>query len=170
MEISNVTYFPRHTKITLRFRHQLYSAQVPGLAASLLEMLPCLREHICHNRHGREFVDELADTELGHVFEHVMLAVLHKRGICTRGQTTWDWQRDPIGLFHVTIATGKKLIIKESLLIAQTIMTNALVQPILAVTLPTGLLEQPVASKPLPVSLQAGSQKATELLFTPVEA
>ena len=125
MEISSVTFFPRHTRITMRFRHHLYSSQVPNLATALLTMLPSLRKHLCSNRSGLRFEEELTDTELGHVFEHVILAILARRGVCTGGHTTWNWQRDPIGTYHVTIGTGKKLLVKEGLLIAQAILTNA---------------------------------------------
>lgn len=136
MEICSVTFFPRHSRITMRFRHHLYSSHVPGLAHHLLSMLPSLREHDCINRRNLSFEEELNETELGHVFEHVVLAVLALRGIRTRGQTTWNWQRDPIGTYHITIGTGKKLLLKESLLVTQAILTNALLGPVLRMRLP----------------------------------
>ena len=137
MEISTVAFFPRHSRLTVRFRHQLYSSQIPELAGKLLVTLPSLREHLCTNRSGLPFTDELQDTELGHVFEHVMLAVLHQRGLAARGQTTWNWNRDPIGTYHVTISTGKRLLVKESMLIAQAILTNALLGPAIRFHLPS---------------------------------
>lgn len=137
MEISSVTFFPRHTRITVRFRHHLYSSHLPGLANHLLAMLPSLREHFCMNRRGLSFEEELKETEMGHVFEHVILGVLALRGVATRGQTTWNWQRDPIGMFQVTIGTGKKLLVKEALVVAQAILTNAIHGPVLRFRLPT---------------------------------
>lgn len=131
MEITQLTFFPRHTRITVRFRNHLYSSQVAGLTDGLLAVLPHLAEHRCHNRHDLPFAEELNDSELGHVFEHVVLALLTRHGIFTRGQTTWNWQRDPIGTYHVTVATGKRLAVKECLLTAQAILTNLLVGPIL---------------------------------------
>ncbi|MDP4000254.1 MAG: hypothetical protein Q8Q11_02375 [bacterium] len=149
MEISAITFFPRHTRITVRFRHSLYSSQVERLRNHLLDMLPSLREHICYNRSGLPFVEELENTELGHVFEHVVLAILERRGLCASGQTTWNWHRDPIGTYHVTIATGKKHLVKESILIAQTVLTNLMVGPILAIRLPEG--QTVPRGRPLPV-------------------
>lgn len=99
-------------------------------------MLPALADHICHNRKGLPFREEMQDTELGHVFEHVILAILGQRGIYTKGQTTWNWDRDPIGMYRVTINTGRKYAVKESILIAQAIMTNALVGPVVKVSTP----------------------------------
>jgi hypothetical protein len=136
MEVTKLVFFPRHTRITVRFRHHLYSSQLPGLSDSLLGILPSLKAHLCHNRSGLPFVEEVADTELGHVFEHVVLAVLAQRGICTRGQTTWNWHRDPLGTYNVTISTGKRAAVKEGVLVAQAIFTNALLGPVLHMELP----------------------------------
>lgn len=162
MEISAITFFPRHTRITVRFRHSLYSSQVDRLRAHLLDMLPSLREHICYNRSGLSFPEELENTELGHVFEHVMLAILERRGLCTSGQTTWNWHRDQIGTYHVTISSGKKHLIKESILVAQTILTNALVGPVLKIQLPEGKVVP--RKQPLPVYrlVRSGSRSKPE--------
>ena len=165
MEISAVTFFPRHTRITVRFRHHLYSSQIPDLSHNLLAMLPSLREHVCHNRSGLAFPEEIQDTELGHAFEHVLLGILHRRGLRLRGQTTWNWQRDPLGTYHVTVNTGKKLLIKESLLIAQAIFTNALHGPVLRFKLP-------VPSGPTPLGLFVAGKSSREperLLFSTEE-
>lgn len=129
MEISRLTFFPRHTRFTVRFPHRLYSSQVPRIAERLLRTLPSLAEHRCQNRHGLPFVEELEDSELGHVFEHVVLELLADRGIYTRGQTTWNWDRDPIGTYQITVSTGKRHAVKESLLLAQAVFTNLLIGP-----------------------------------------
>ncbi|HEY8108637.1 MAG TPA: hypothetical protein VIF43_01355 [Patescibacteria group bacterium] len=165
MEISAITFFPRHTRITIRFHHSLYSSQVDQLRAHLLDMLPSLREHLCYNRSGLPFTEELEDTELGHVFEHVMLAILERRGLCASGQTTWNWRRDPIGTYHVTIATGKKHLVKESVLVAQAILTNLLLGPVLPIRLPEGRRVR--RHEPLPVYRLAKSRDKTapQLLF-----
>lgn len=147
MEILGITFFPRHTRLTVRFRHHLYSGQLPTLAPSLVSMLPSLREHLCTNARGLSFEEELRDTELGHVFEHVMLAILADRGVCTRGQTTWNWHRDPVGTYHVTLSTGRRLLVKESLLVAQAIFTNVLVGPPLAVRCGEGLCDSTISTQ-----------------------
>lgn len=163
MEIRALTFFPRHTRITVRFPHHLYSSQVPDLAANLLKLLPSLREHRCINRSGLAFTEEVQDTELGHVFEHVLLAILHGRGFHLRGQTTWNWHRDPLGTYQVTINSGKKLVIKESLLIAQAIFTNALVGPVLAINLPK--LTGPDGRLPLQITPKS-AKEPKRLLFS----
>lgn len=174
MEICSVTFFPRHTRITVRFRHHLYCSHVPDLATNLLAMLPSLREHDCINRRNLSFEEELTQTELGHVFEHVILEVLSLRGMRTRGLTTWNWERDPIGTYHVTISTGKKLLLKEGLLVAQAILTNALLGPVLRMRLPAAALK-PATSGELPVyryePLTKGRRRPAErMLFAAVPA
>lgn len=129
MEISRLTFFPRHTRFTVRFHNHLYSSQIARLAEHLLDVLPNLANHRCLNRNGLPFTEELNDSELGHVFEHVVLELLSNREVYARGQTTWNWERDPIGTYQVTINSGKRLLIKECLLIAQVIFTNLLVGP-----------------------------------------
>lgn len=136
MEVTDITFFPRHAKITVRFQHQLYTAQLPHLIDALFTMLPTLKGHICHNRNGLPFAEEAHDTELGHAFEHVMLAILAMRGVYTRGQTTWNWHRDPLGTYRITISTSKRTTVKESLLIAQAIFTNAIHGPLLKFVIP----------------------------------
>ncbi len=165
MEISNIVFFPRHTRLTVRFRHHLYSSQVPNLAKTLFQMLPSLREHLCYNRNGLPFAEELTDTEMGHVFEHVMLAVLQQRGLHARGQTTWNWQRDSVGTFHVTINTGKRLLVKESLLIAQALLTNAIHGPVLRVSLPEAPSGRPGEQLALWVESGVTTGRDNRLLF-----
>ena len=152
MEIAAIRFYARHCRITLRFPHYLYSSQLPELAPALLTMLPSLREHRCTNRAGRPFVEELPDTELGHVFEHVVLEILRRRGLAARGQTTWNWTRDPIGTYQVTISSGKRLLVKESVLIAQAIITNALLGPPIRFSLPG---PEPISGT-LPLAAAAG--------------
>ncbi|MEX2043589.1 MAG: hypothetical protein WD926_01700, partial [Patescibacteria group bacterium] len=72
-----------------------------------------------------------------------------RRGLCASGQTTWNWHRDPIGTYHVTVATGKKHLVKESILVAQAILTNALVGPVLSIRLPDA--QAVPRQQPLPV-------------------
>jgi hypothetical protein len=151
MEVSAITFFPRHTRLTVRFRHHLYSSQIPRLATTLLDVLPGLRQHMCHNRNGLPFVQELKDTELGHVFEHVMLEILRRRGLETRGQTTWNWHRDPLGTYQVTISSGKRLALKEAVLISQALFTNTLLGPVLQVHLPKPAARPPATSLPLSI-------------------
>jgi hypothetical protein len=147
MEISQLTFHPRHTRFTVRFRNRLYSSQVDDIATRLCEMLPTLTDHRCINRHGLPFTEELNDTELGHVFEHVVLELLSQREIYARGQTTWNWERDAIGTYQVTISSGKRIAIKECVLIAQAIFTNLLLGPPLRLKPMEGPRRMPAAKR-----------------------
>ncbi len=165
MEITNILFFPRHTKVTVKFRNRLYSSQIEGFGQALINMLPSLSDHICHNRSGLPFAEEVRDTELGHVFEHVVLAVPRQRGIHTRGQTTWNWHRDPIGMYRITIHTGKRLLVKESVLIAQAILTNALIGPPIKFYTPE-LVERKPHAVPLALHIASETEGAERMLFS----
>ena len=47
-----------------------------GTAARVLEALPNLARHVCVNRRGERFGDEVEGTEAAHLFEHVAIELL----------------------------------------------------------------------------------------------
>jgi len=64
----------------------------------------------CFNAQHLPFTQEVKDTEIGHLFEHLLLSflTLHKRAAgekntLFRGVTSWDWTKEPFGTFHITI-------------------------------------------------------------------
>ncbi len=48
----------------------------PRAAARALELLPNLARHVCVNRKGERFGDEIEGTETAHLFEHVTIELL----------------------------------------------------------------------------------------------
>ena len=94
-----------HLEAIVRVTGPLRSSAYPGLADKALAVLPTLATHECENDEGRSATEELADTELPHVLEHVALDLLHRAGVrgTLRGETTWDFSRDGAGVFRVTI-------------------------------------------------------------------
>jgi len=161
MELTSIKFVSGHCRITVRFPHQLYTSQIADLPHNLLTMLPDLRRHRCQNRSGLSFVEEVLDTELGHAFEHTVLAVLERHGVCTRGETTWNWNRDPLGTYHITITTRHRVLTKQCILVAQAIFTNALHGPVLDLRLPLG---KPLPNRP--PRLQFGRQPdSPQLVF-----
>jgi hypothetical protein len=81
----------------------LFTSELPGFDARLLHRLPLLWSTICHNDDGLSFVDELRATEMGHVVEHVVLALLILNGIYAKGTTEWNWLEEPEGSFAITL-------------------------------------------------------------------
>lgn len=67
----------------------------------------------CFNEHNYSFTKEIAQTEIGHLLEHLVLAHLleetTKRGRTTsvfNGITDWNWEKDRWGLFHIKVDVG----------------------------------------------------------------
>jgi hypothetical protein len=89
----------------VRVAGPLRSSAYPGLADGALAAMPSLASHTCDNDRGLTAADELADTELPHVLEHIALALLKRAGVrgTIRGETSWDFERDGAGVFLVVI-------------------------------------------------------------------
>lgn len=101
---------PKYTyiKMTLNGANLLtsdFNATIPVLT----KHLPQIFESTCYNDFGLPFCDEVRDTELGHLFEHIMLEYLcqysTKGGdVMFRGETRWNWKIDPRGVFHIYVS------------------------------------------------------------------
>lgn len=82
---------------------------------SLLEiLLPGLCQHKCYNDDNLPFSEELRNTEIGHLFEHIILEYLYQikkenfKAGCPihKGETSWNWIEEEKGVFHITINIG----------------------------------------------------------------
>lgn len=91
--------------VEVRLRPDEPLRTTPQVAARAIELLPGLARHSCDNDAGRTFAEELADTEVAHLFEHVALELMAEAGSprTLRGETTWDFERDGRGVFHVSL-------------------------------------------------------------------
>ena|ERR1700690_1296244 len=83
----------------------------------LPETCPILAKHLpsifycdCYNSENTPFREELKHTELGHLFEHVLLEYLCKEKLDAGhdkaefiGKTSWNWVRETRGKFHIRI-------------------------------------------------------------------
>lgn len=81
----------------------LFTSELPGFDQRLLQCLPSLLSTICHNDDGLSFADELRATEMGHVVEHMLLALLSEHDIYAKGTTEWNWFAEPEGSFTITL-------------------------------------------------------------------
>jgi len=98
------------------------------LAARVLELLPGLERHVCENDEGKAFVDELADTEVPHLFEHTIIELMtcagSPRGL--KGETRWDFQRDGHGTFRVSVEYDDDLVCLGAIKLAGKVMDHVL--------------------------------------------
>ena len=104
------------TRITMDLHYnQLNTEEMPSIVSQLEENLPSVLSTICYNDNNLPFNEEVQNTEIGHLFEHILLEYLcqHKlakgaRRATYAGRTKWNWHRDPMGRFHIHLNCGKK--------------------------------------------------------------
>ncbi|MDQ2731455.1 MAG: hypothetical protein M3Y56_07340 [Armatimonadota bacterium] len=82
------------------------TAEAPHLPRTLLQLFPDLSLDQCENDFGLSFEDECEDTEIPHLFEHLVME-MQNQALAPRkaltGVTYWDWTVDPRGCFHVEV-------------------------------------------------------------------
>lgn len=65
----------------------------------------------CFNDENLCFYDEAKNTEIGHLFEHILLENLVITSQITKkvnkaimsGRTSWNWEKEPVGRFHIKL-------------------------------------------------------------------
>lgn len=101
----------------------------------LEQSLPSIFLSTCYNDRNLPFRREVENTELGHLYEHVLLeyiALLHFTngggGRDFIGSTSWDWRKNERGSFQIEINVGKT---HEQILIEALSLTNNLMESFL---------------------------------------
>lgn len=87
---------------------------LPQTLDFLREKFPSVLKTQCFNESNLPFAAEVKETEIGHLFEHILIDVLCglkiKRGAKSaelNGNTSWNWIKNPAGSFHIWIDLGK---------------------------------------------------------------
>lgn len=91
-------------------RDDVTTEKMPYVSEILKEQLPTILRSKCFNEGNIPFYKEVLSTELGHLFEHIMLEYLciakislGFREAVFSGVTKWDWNKDPYGTFHIEL-------------------------------------------------------------------
>jgi hypothetical protein len=89
----------------------LTTYDMPHITNLATEYIPDIFLTDCFNYDNAPFSEEIKNTEVAHLFEHILLTVLYsmqaKRGNISasyNGVTTWNWQKEKRGIFHITIS------------------------------------------------------------------
>ena len=109
-----VTYNQQATKIIMAlFVPTVNTKEIPHTLETLTRYLPSVLHSTCFNDEKLPFAIEVRSTEIGHLFEHVLLEYLCYFKLLTghssaeySGVTNWNWKKDPWGLFRITIDAG----------------------------------------------------------------
>lgn len=125
------------------FTPAVNTASIPQTYDILLEILPGIYTANCFNDANLPFASEVKRTEIGHLFEHILLEYIYQiksvrgeKNTMVKGETSWNWKRDPRGMFHIIINIGIQdaplfpLALRQSIRILQIILlSNKFAQP-----------------------------------------
>ncbi|MBI4066868.1 hypothetical protein HY407_00650 [Candidatus Gottesmanbacteria bacterium] len=124
------------TLITMRLHTSVVNTQyIPDTYSLLEKFIPSVLGSKCFNDHKFAFREESQKTEIGHLFEHILLEYLCllklSYGVTDpiyNGLTTWDWQKDKRGTFHISLDIGRNELdlfiqaLKKSILLLNRIL------------------------------------------------
>ncbi len=133
MRVTQVT-FDEHGKACLVVEipetDAFLTGEAPRLPRILFRMFPYLAAQRCYNDLHLSFRREAENTEIPHLFEHLLLEIQKqvRRGIVNTdpisGETEWNWTIDPRGRFHVTVGYDNEIVALASIRLAERIMCS----------------------------------------------
>ncbi|HUD44981.1 MAG TPA: hypothetical protein VMR41_05530 [Patescibacteria group bacterium] len=101
-------------RMTMKMLSPVFNTcEIPGTYSILRQNLPSIFTSKCFNDNQYSFKKEVKNTEIGHLFEHILLEYLCIEKIkmgyedaVFNGVTNWNWIEDPKGTFHITVDAG----------------------------------------------------------------
>lgn len=111
--------------------------QLPLTTALLFKLLPDIYKTQCLNDQKLPFRQEIQDTELGHLFEHILLVYLCEEKValgCQKsvfsGTTSWDWHKEQRGMFHIRVRIkGEDQLLLQQALSKTMALFDVVLQP-----------------------------------------
>ncbi|HZL05317.1 MAG TPA: hypothetical protein VFE45_07845 [Coriobacteriia bacterium] len=126
MHVQAITVCPDRVDVVVGVSESelLRTTQSHDLNERALGLLPGLRLHDCDNTSGLSFAEELTDTEVPHLFEHVVMELMAKAGSprSLKGETQWDFRRDGRGIFRVSVEYDDDLVCLGAIKAADRVM------------------------------------------------
>ena len=102
---------PKETLMYMKMQthsHIINTHDLPDTVKILQKLCPRVLKTKCFNDKNLPFREEVERTEIGHMFEHIVLAHLSEmysaKGITNvtfNGQTNWNWNVDTRRTFHI---------------------------------------------------------------------
>lgn len=130
MRVDSITVHEDRVDVVVRVEggEPLRTSAVGELPQKALELLPGLARHRCDNGACATFREELEDTELAHLFEHVVMEMMALAGSprSLKGETEWDFERDGRGFFRVSLEYDDDLVCLGAVKAADRVMGHLL--------------------------------------------
>lgn len=88
------------------------TAHIPFITTFLKQYNPTVLVTECFNPQNLPFYKEVKSTELGHLFEHMLIDEMRRlqenNGFkhVYNGETSWDWEKSGYGVFSIWIDSG----------------------------------------------------------------
>lgn len=109
-----IEYKPNTTHIVMSLNGQKVNTKdIPLVFPILKKQLPSVFSAECFNDQNIPFEEEVTKTEIGHLFEHILLEYLCLYKVTLSGQyatysgvTNWNWKKDTRGTFHIRVEAG----------------------------------------------------------------
>lgn len=110
----SLRYALYHKRVKLTFVVQpefASTSSLPYTSDFLQTNCPGVLDTQCHNYDHLPFREEVKKTELGHLFEHLLLTCMRdekekagQTNFCISAQTDWNWRKQEKGIFHIKVA------------------------------------------------------------------
>jgi len=120
----------KNTKFIMNLKSDIISTHdLPDTQSILKQILPSIFKSTCYNEYKYTFKKEVTKTEIGHLFEHILIEYLCLYKIsegCEEaeysGLTKWNWKLHPKGSFHITVSAGRDDVVILSSALEKSIM------------------------------------------------
>lgn len=97
-------------QLSLPFNH---TDTLDDLESIMKTQLPSILHSRCYNDADLPFSIEMKHTEIGHLFEHILLEYLCEEKLASgftnaiyNGCTYWNWAKEKSGTFHISLDAG----------------------------------------------------------------
>ncbi len=107
-----------HTELETHLIMSVYTSvvntrELPKTRSILQKFVPTVFDSKCFNEKNLPFLRESERTEIGHLFEHILLEYLcllkNEKGYSNavhNGVTSWNWVKEKRGTFRIVIDSG----------------------------------------------------------------
>lgn len=139
------------TIMTLQmFTPVLYTHDIANTVSFLQTFFPSVLHTECFNDQNLPFAQEAKSTEIGHLFEHILLEQLcmikMQSGFDSavfNGRTRWNWEKDTVGIFHIFVDVGERDVIFLTPALEKTVrLIEALLRNAVSMNIPLNMTNQ----------------------------
>jgi len=130
VKVTEICVVPAERRIRLTVEmpnpDRFLTSQAPHLPRRLFRLFPNLSQHKCENGRGYTFRRECRQTEIPHLFEHLIIELQAQAqpAEVLRGETHWNWRVDPKGRFHVFVDYENELLAVGAIRLAERILQS----------------------------------------------